>query len=719
MAKRKLEVDLTGNDKGLGATFKNADRHAESFGSKMKGLGVIAGGALLGIAAGAGTAGAALFKIGQGFDAQFDTIIEGTGASGEALEGLKNDFKDVLSDSSFKGSDVATALADINTALGTTGEPLQDMTERMLNLSRVAKTDLSGTISNTTRMFGDWAVSTDEQAGALDKLWAISQATGTGIDDLSSSVVSYGAPLRQLGFGMEESLALFGKWNKEGVNTETIMGGVKQAIGKMAAAGEDVPTAFRGALETIGSLESDSEATAKAIEVFGQRAGPDMAAAIREGRFELGDLLSTLEGSDGSILRTAEATESFGEKWQRIKNRVLVGLEPLATRVFEGVGIAMDRLGPYIETFAVWFEAKLPGAIAKAQEIFDVWGPRVIGIVSRVGSTVTTVVSTVTGWFDTLTAKWKASADDVNTTGTRLQDVFDSVSETVSTVMAAVVDIVDWGVGFVTRIWDKAGDDIIAGVRRSFDGLLLMVDGGLRLITSTIDTVMAIFRGDWGAAWEGIKGMATAALDIVVGAVDFIAGRLQTAWALTKAIFEEAFSATWTWVKDTASDALDGVVDLVTGLPQRISDAVSGAFDALPNAVRAAVRAVAQAWNRLDVSIPRFEFPDWVPGLAGKGIGPVDLFPDVNVPALAQGGDIAPGNPFFAVLGDNMTDHEIVSPEPRMRAVFEDVLRSAGGVGGGAAQPVVIQIDGRELARFMLSTLGTEDRVRGTRIVAV
>ena len=48
------------------------------------------------------------------------------------------------------------------------------------------------------------------------------------------------------------------------------------------------------------------------MEIFGARAGADMAGAIREGRFEIDDLVAALGTSKGATETTADATVTAG-----------------------------------------------------------------------------------------------------------------------------------------------------------------------------------------------------------------------------------------------------------------------------------------------------------------------------------------------------------------------------------------------------------------------
>lgn len=324
-----LATGAQGQAKAAGATTGKA------FGlSMLKGVAVVAGGAAL--------ATKALYNIGATFDDMSDTIRVGTGATGKALDALNASAKRVGKNTPASFEDVGTAIADVNTRLGLTGKPLEEISTQFLELSRITKTDVAANIENVSRVFGDWGVEADKQSESLDFLFKVSQSTGIGIDDLSQKVVQFGAPMRQFGFSFEESAALMGKWEKEGVNTETIMGGLRAGLGKLAKAGKDPAKAFETITKQIADAGSRGEATAIAIETFGQRAGPDLAAAVREGRFDLEDLLGTLKGSKETIRDAGKDTMDFSEHWRILKNKAMAGLEPLATRVFTALGKGAD-----------------------------------------------------------------------------------------------------------------------------------------------------------------------------------------------------------------------------------------------------------------------------------------------------------------------------------------------------------------------------------------
>ena len=234
---------------------------------------------------------------------------------------------------------------------------LQERSKQFINLSRITGTDLKGNIADMTRVFGDWSVAGDQQAGTLDKIFRASQTSGIGINALSQKVVQFGAPLRQMGFGLDESIALMSKWEKEGVNSELVLGSFRIAMGNFAR--DNIPMR-QGLDETIAKITAmgpGAASTSLAMEVFGARAGPDMAAAILEGRFAIDEYLSAIGDGSDTINGAAADTDDWREKLTVLKNQALVGLEPVLSGIFNGVGALADviatRLVPWVREHLV------------------------------------------------------------------------------------------------------------------------------------------------------------------------------------------------------------------------------------------------------------------------------------------------------------------------------------------------------------------------------
>jgi phage-related minor tail protein len=175
--------------------------------------------------------GAAAFKAADDYEKGIARIRVGTGATGDALRGLAKDMSAIWGTIPQGAEQIGTAVAELNTRLGLTGEPLQKMATQMLNLARITGSDVSQTVAAATRLFGDWSVSTSKQSDTLDMMFRVSQNTGIQMQKLLELTVQYGAPMRSLGFDLENAAAAMGKWEKEGVNMETVLSGLKMEHG--------------------------------------------------------------------------------------------------------------------------------------------------------------------------------------------------------------------------------------------------------------------------------------------------------------------------------------------------------------------------------------------------------------------------------------------------------------------------------------------------------
>lgn len=366
--------------------------------------------------------GAAAFKVGLDFEESSKTIRAGTGATGAELEDLEASAKGVFGQVDESIGEVSKTLADLNTATGATGPTLEKLTEQMLDLTDLG-VGFSGEVTNLTRVYGDWRIAIEDAAEANDYLFKVAQSTGIGVDDLANKIVQFGAPMRQLGFDFEESAALMGEWHKKGVNTETVMAGMRIGLANLSEAGGDVPAAFQAAIESIENAGTTAEANSIAFEIFGKRAGADMAAAIRDGRFSLDELMATLDASGDTIASVAKETETFGEKFSTVFNKAMAFVEPLGSALVDGLGAGLDTAND---------------AITAAGDSWDTWSEKLGGLNADLGE--------LKGELFPVT-EWVYSFEE-------------AVGLTKGTIDEAREATKQWQLQLASDAWDKAGSAI-------------------------------------------------------------------------------------------------------------------------------------------------------------------------------------------------------------------------------------------------------------------
>lgn len=338
----QVVVDFLLNTAKFESGIKKATRSLNSMGRDFKKAGQAM---TYGITLPMIAAGVAIGKVANDIDVGMKTIRAGTGATGAALQALGKNMQNVMKQVPNDVAQVSTAIADLNTRLGLTGKPLEKMSMQILNLARITKSEVGSLVSASTRLFGDWSVATDKQANTLDYLFKVSQNTGIAVQRLMEVTVQYGAPLRALGFNFEQAAVAMGKWEKEGVNMETTLSGLRYALGQFARLGKDPVESLKAIQNQIISARTEADATAIAFKIFGQRAAVDLSRAIIEGRFNFEDLIKIINSSSETINKAAKETLTFSDKLGLMRNRVSLAAQPLGSSLLK----AFDSLIPYLE----------------------------------------------------------------------------------------------------------------------------------------------------------------------------------------------------------------------------------------------------------------------------------------------------------------------------------------------------------------------------------
>ena len=299
--------------------------------------------------------GAAGVKAAMELDEGYDTIIAKTGATGDALQGLNDVADRVFGSMPVEMQDVGTAVGEINTRFGSTGDELEDLTKKFLQFAEINGTDVNNSIRLVSRAMEDAGIPTEQTGELLDKLTIAGQASGVEIEKLTENLAKYGAPMRALGLTTDESIAIFAGWEKAGVNTEIAFSGMKKAIGTWGKEGKNATEEFKKTLKTIESAPDIATATSMAIEAFGQKAGPDLADAIKGGRCEYQDFLQLIQDSTGIVSQTFEEQQDPWDQWETTVNELKLAGAELGGVLIETLAPILQEVAGKVKEFSEWF----------------------------------------------------------------------------------------------------------------------------------------------------------------------------------------------------------------------------------------------------------------------------------------------------------------------------------------------------------------------------
>ncbi|PPK44959.1 phage tail tape measure protein [Clostridium algidicarnis] len=709
----KMENELSGLNKEIqvqSSGFTTLGKNLEGIGSKMKkvGDGFSSVGSTLSktVTAPIAAAGVGLFKLASDFDEASDSIRIGTGATGEALQGLEDDFKSVYTTVDTTMGDASKAIADLNTRTGLSGESLQNLSTQMLRLAKITGEDINTLIPASTRMFQDAGLKTEDYGKALDYTFKVSQSTGIGVSRLQQLMAQFGGPLRQMGFDWETSAAMMGKFEKEGVNTELVVGSLRVALGKMAREGISEPNkALQEMVTRIKEAGTAGEANAMALEMFGARAGPDMASAIREGRLNLDELINSLKSSPETIEQVYTDTADAAEQFVMLKNKMAVALEPLGKKLFEAVNNAMPAVEKFIQAIISIIEKfnELNPAqqdmILKLALVAAAIGP-VLGVVgklisaggilfSTLGSISTAlgaaggasgalgtaftaitgpvgiIIGAIVGLIATFVVLYKNNEDFRNS----VNIVWNAVKTLIGGVIESLKSMFQAFVALANQIWIKYGDDFVNIITTAFNLVATIVNTTLRVIQDIIKIITSAIKGDWNGVWEGIKNITfnlwSGIQSVIKSAVDLIREIIKTGFEVIKGII----LGTW-----------NGIKDITAIVWNKIKESIVNPINAAKNAVSNAINAIEGFFSNLrlpEIKIPKIKLPHF--SLKGEFNLTPPSVPRLNVDWYASGGIF--NRP--SIIGVGEAGSEAVLPIDRLDSLMAKAIEKAKGGGSG------------------------------------
>lgn len=583
---------------------------------------------LLPVTAGITAISAASVKAWNEVDEMLDIIVTKTGATGDNLKELQGVAKEVFqSEVAPSAVDAGNAVGELNTRFGFTGDILRDASVDFLKFAKVTGQDVNSAVISVTRAMGDAGIPAEEYKTVLDELTVAGQQSGIEVGKLTETLTKFGAPMRQLGFDTKESIALFSSWEKAGVNTDIAFSGMKKAIGNWAKEGKDAKVEFRKMLDEIQNAPTLADATTKAIEVFGQKAGPDLADAIKGGRFEFEEMLKSIEGSGGSLESTFSNTQDPIDKLKQSFNSIKIAGAELAD-------VAMQMLAPIFKTLAdkakqlsTWFSnlsdsqkqmiVKWAGIIAAVGPVLIIFGKLTIGIGKAIDSfkKIHSAVSTFQSAFTKLKTMGTLLRNGITKLWTLMAtNPFVAIGVALAALVAGIIYAYKHSEKFrqivdkVLKAVSKAFQQFMQVVKQvwmiiqqafefAWNNVIFPIINWIKEKIQALKEPFEAFKTDciniWNSVWEFLKNV----WDIFWSTFQPI---FETAWNLLKTGFETTFNnikiifeTIWNHIKivfETITGVIKGIWDVFAGIFtgdwDRVWNGVKNIFSSIWNGIK-------------------------------------------------------------------------------------------------------------------------------------
>lgn len=507
-----------------------------------------AGQALMPVTAGLTAVGAAGLAAFKDVDAGLDIIITKTGATGEAAEEMEAIFSNVYGNFPADSEAVGSAIGEINTRLGFTGQTLDDASVKFLKFADINGTDVNTAVQLVSRAMGDAGIDANEYGTILDQLTAASQASGISIDTLTENLTKYGAPMRQLGFDTESAIAIFSQWEKAGVNTEIAFSGMKKAIGNWTKAGKDGKEEFAN---FVKGVQDGSISAQEALNVFGTKAGPDLVDAIQAGRFSYEDFMTVIENSSGTVEQTFEDTQDPIDQFTVAMNNAKLALAEVGDALASTLAPILQAVSEKLKNFTQWFSGlsdSQKDMIVKIGMVIAALGPLLI-IVGKVSM----AISSITG----LLSKAKVAAT-VTSAVSKIKTVLSGlwafiaanpIVVAIAVIIAAVVLLYtkcEWFRDAVNAVWDKIKTAFLA----AWSGITTFFKETLPNVWNAVVSWVQGIPEWWSGIWQTVG--------------DFFAG----IWSGICSFFTETIPAAW----QSVVSWFQGIPEWWSGIWQQVHD---------------------------------------------------------------------------------------------------------------------------------------------------
>ena len=313
------------------------------------------------------------------FDEGRDKVIRGTGATGEEAKKLIASYENVSKTIVADMGDIGQVVGDVSTRFGFTGDKLEEASTSFLKFSEVTGVDASTAVASISRAMEKAGIDSSQLSTFMDKLVTASQKTGVEVSRLTDSLTKYSAPMKQLGFSTDETIALFSKFEASGVNVEQAFNGLQKASANWAKEGKNSSAEFSKLMEEIKNSKTDIEATQLAVEAFGSKTGVELSSAIRSSKFEYQDMVNTINSNSGALENTFAGTKDASDDvklaFQNVKLELGKMVSDILVKYAPQIEKAIQNVQPAIEWIA-------DNVLPKIGDALDWIGKNVIPVVA-------------------------------------------------------------------------------------------------------------------------------------------------------------------------------------------------------------------------------------------------------------------------------------------------------------------------------------------------
>lgn len=456
----------------------------------------------------------------QEIDAGYDTIAQGTGATGKNLEALKKNADNVFNSMPDSMEDVSSAMANINTYFGLTGQDLESCTTSFLKFNRANGASVES-VGQLKKFMADAKIPLSEYQKTMDMLTTASQASGVSVGDLMTQAQQNGATFRSMGMSTEEAVAYLATFNQQGISSSKVMSGFQIAVQNCTKNGKNAKEEFKKFMDGVAT----GSVTAKdAMELFGKKAGTAIYDYAKSGKLSIKDLQKAIDGSAG------QTEASYSEIADAMDNVKVVGnnLKSAGGKIGE---VLLQKLEPLIDVVGKIAE----NLLSMDEDTLNKVGAGIEAIATGLGAfAIGLVITKIVAGFSALTTA-------VQTAG-GVWSFFNTIlaANPLMLIATAIAGVIAAFVYFYNSSEE---------FRAFIDGLLKGIGDGLKAFINWCKEAWATICEWWKAMPKWFAGVWQFISNFFSGLWTSIANFFSTVWTKTLEFFSNLPQNLWNFVK--------------------------------------------------------------------------------------------------------------------------------------------------------------------------
>lgn len=572
-------------------------------------------------------AGAASMAAWTEVDAAMDTVVKKTGATGETLASLEDTVNAIATTLPTTFENAGIAAGEANTRFGLMGEDLQTVSEEFIKFAHIADTDLNNSIGSTSRIMQQFGMDVSDLNDMLDLLAYTGQATGTDVSGLMNTLEKNGTVFRDMELSFDESVILLGKFEQAGIDADTALAGLSKAAVNWKKNNMSVTEGLADMIDSLQDGEVSAEDFASAMEIFGAKAADKFVDMAESGRLSMKDLERDMSVM-GTVERTFEGTINPVDEMKMTLNELKITGADIAATLQDMLVPALQKVNEYAKKLKeMWTElddeqkksiVKIAAIAASIGPLLSVGGRLISGAGSlitmapKIGTALTAltgpvgiVVAAIAALVAAFAALWQSDEgfrNDISGIFSEIQISIQPLIEALGELWAAFQELMQ-------ALWAAFGDDIVAMVKTVvIDGIIPQLQAFIDFIMNVVNLVKDLVNGDWNAAWEDLKRIATNLIELTIRTIIiFFEGFLKTSvnifWKIVAGIGEallelgasirEKIDAIVYEAIEFWGDLLKQTLEIFQNIWDGIVEKVTGIKDAIVNGVSEAVQFLA------------------------------------------------------------------------------------------------------------------------------